>query len=137
MWTWSVLVDSAAPLVTSNTLSVTVQRHDGLPSGDRAAFVSLRVGRTGSSGSYEYLIYSPGVSGRVILHRLRIFENGRIHDPRRDDYFSSTETPQSPVVGSSGGIGIPVGPFDAVADFVERDMLGDTVSSGTVTTHVP
>lgn len=118
-------------------MTVTVQRPDGLPSGDRAAFVSLRVRRIGSSGQYDYLIYSPGASGRVIMHRLRIFEGGRIHDPRRDSYFSTDETPHSPLVGSSGGIGIPVGPFEAVADFVERDALGGTVSSGTVTTQVP
>ena len=136
-WTWSVLVDSAAPLATSNTLTATIQRSDGLPSGDRAAFVSLRVRRIGSSGQYDYAIYSPGVSGRVIMHRLRIFESGRVFDPRRDSYTSSTETPNSTRVGTSGGIVIPVGPFEAVADFVERDALGGTVSSGTMTTLVP
>ena len=138
-WTWNVRVDSLAPPSSSNALLGTIERPDQLPSGDKAVFISLKVTRSSgtSGGSFDYVIYSPGLSGRVIMHRLRVLENGTPYGAGRNDYYSSSESSSSAIVGSSGGLSIPSGPFDATADFIERDASGATVSTGSTTVHVP
>lgn len=137
-WTWNLLVDSPTPPSSSNALAATVDRPDRLPTGDKAVFISLRVTRTiVGGGSYDFVIYSPGIPGRVIMHRLRVLENGKTFSATQNNYYSSSESASSSIIGSGGGLSIPSGQFDAVADFIERDALGSTVSTGTATVHVP
>ena len=115
---WTLFVRGARR--DTNRVSAEITRPDGLPHASAGiAFISARR-LTSTTGSFDYVVWSPGIRDRRIFVTREVWSNGARLSTSTVNFLETIPTTQ----GTSGAILIGTGPTELIVTIEERTLDG-------------